>query len=60
MPKTGVEIKIGAIIYIMLLYPKICITYDENISLLNFKKEDLNKLKDLILQSVFNNPEIKF
>ena len=33
-------------------------TYDENISLLNFKKEDLNKLKDLILQSVFNNPEI--
>ena len=58
MPKTGVEIKIGAIIYIMLLYPKICITYDENISLLNFKKEDLNKLKDLILQSVFNNPEI--
>ena len=58
LPKTGVEIKIGAIIYIMLLYPKICITYDENISLLNFKNKDLNKLKDLILQSVFNNPEI--
>jgi DNA primase len=58
LPKTGVEIKTGAIIYIMLLYPQICLTYDEKISLLNFKKEDLNKLKDLILQSVFNNPEI--
>ena len=58
LPKTGVEIKIGAIIYIMLIYPKICITYDENISLLNFKNKDLNKLKDLILQLVFNNPEI--
>ena len=58
LPKTGVEIKIGAIIYIMLIYPKICITYDEKISLLDFKKDDLNKLKDLILKSVFDNPEI--
>jgi hypothetical protein len=42
----------------MLLYPKICLAYDENISLLDFKKENLNKLKDVILQSVFNNSEI--
>ena len=42
----------------MLLYPKICLVHDENISLLDFKKQDLNKLKDLILHSVFNNPEI--
>merc|ERR1712086_997045 len=41
-----------------LLYPKICLTYDENISHLDFKKDDLNKLKDLILKSVFNNPDI--
>ena len=34
MPKTGVEIKVGAIIYIMLIYPKICLTFDENISLI--------------------------
>jgi DNA primase len=58
LPKTGFEIKIGAILYIMLLYPKICLVHDENISLLDFKKQDLNKLKDLILHSVFNNPEI--
>ena len=42
----------------MLLYPKICITYDENISLLDFKKDDLNILKDLILKSASNNPNI--
>jgi DNA primase len=58
LPKTGVEIKIGAIIYIMLVYPKICITYDENLSMLDFKKADLNTLKDLILKSASNNPEI--
>ena len=58
LPKTGVEIKIGAIIYMMLLYPKICIAYDENISLLDFKKDDLNILKDLILKSASNNPNI--
>jgi DNA primase len=58
LPKTGFEIKIGAILYIMLLCPKVCLAYDEKISLLDFKKQDLNKLKDLILQSVFNNPEI--
>ena len=58
LPKTGFEIKIGAIIYIMLLYPNICITHDEKISLIDFKKNDLNKLKDSILQSVFDNPGI--
>ncbi|MDC0093596.1 DNA primase [Alphaproteobacteria bacterium] len=58
LPKTGVEIKIGAVIYMMLLYPILCLTYDENISLLDFKKVDLNKLKDLILKSVSNNSEI--
>ena len=42
----------------MLLYPKICIAYDENISLLDFKKDDLNILKDLILKSASNNPNI--
>jgi hypothetical protein len=42
----------------MLLYPKICTTYDENISLLDFKKDDLNILKDLILKSTSNNPNI--
>ena len=42
----------------MLLYPNVCITYDEKISLLDFKKDDLNHLKDLILKSVFNNPDI--
>ena len=58
LPKTGVEIKIGAIIYIMLHYPNVCITCDEKISLLDFKKDDLNHLKDSILKSVFNNPDI--
>ena len=42
----------------MLLYPKICTIYDENISLLDFKKDDLNILKDLILKSTSNNPNI--
>ena len=42
----------------MLLYPKICIAYDENISLLDFKKDDLPILKDLILTSASNNPNI--
>ena len=42
----------------MLLYPRICTTYDENISLIDFKKDDLNILKDLILKSTSNNPNI--
>ena len=58
LPKTGFEIKIGAIIYIMLLCPKVCLVHDEKISFLDFKNQNLNRLKDLILQSVFNNPEI--
>jgi hypothetical protein len=42
----------------MIEYPEVCITCDEKISLLDFKKQDLNNLKDLILKSVFNNPQI--
>ena len=58
MPKTGVEIKIGAVIYIMLIYPKICIFFDEKISLLNFRDDNLNKFKNSILNSVIRYPEI--
>ena len=42
LPRTGVEIKIGAIIYIMLIFPRICLVYDEKISLLDFRNKDLN------------------
>ena len=58
LPRTGVEIKIGAIIYIMLLFPKICLVYDEKISLLDFRNKDLNELKDSILKLVNKVPEI--
>ena len=58
MPKTGVEIKVGAIIYIMLLYPKICIIFDEKLSLIHFRNPDFNNLKNLILSLVNNFPEI--
>ena len=58
MPKTGVEIKIGAIIYIMLIYPKICKIFDEKISLLNFRDNNLNNFKNSILSLVNNIPEI--
>ena len=58
LPITGVEIKIGAIIYIMLLFPRICLVYDEKISLLDFRNKDLNELKDSILKLVNKVPEI--
>ena len=58
LPKTGIEIKIGAIIYFMLVWPSLCTIYDEKISLINLMNKDLNKLKDLILKSVNNFPEI--
>ena len=58
LPRTGVEIKIGAIIYIMLLFPRICLVYDEKISLLDFRNKDLNELKDSILKLVNKVPEI--
>ena len=58
MPKTGVEIKIGAIIYIMLIYPKICVLFDEKLSLLNFKDKGINNLKNSILRLVIGSPEI--
>ena len=57
-PQTGVEIKVGAIIYIMLLYPKICLLYSEKISLLNFRDKSFDTLKNLILRSVTNNHQI--
>ena len=58
MPKTGVEIKIGAIIFIMLIYPKICIIFNEKISLLNFRDSNSNKFKNLILNLVNQSPDI--
>lgn len=58
MPKTGVEIKIGAIMYIMLIYPKICVIFDERISLLNFRNSNLNNFKNSILNFVNDFPEI--
>ena len=58
LPKTGIEIKIGAIIYIMLLSPKIILEFDEKISLIDFRKADLNELKQAILNSVSKSPQI--
>ena len=58
MPKTGVEIKKGAIIYMMLVYPKICILFDEKISLLNFRDKILDGFKNSILNLVSQYPEI--
>ena len=58
MPKTGVEIKIGAIIYIMLIYPKICTIFDEKISLLNFRDINLNNFKNSVLNLVNRYPDI--
>ena len=58
MPKTGVEIKIGAIIYIMLTYPRICLIFDEKISSINFIDKDFNNLKNSILNKVTKCPEI--
>ena len=58
LPKTGVEIKIGAIIYLMLIYPKVCLIFDEKISLINLRDKDLNNLKNLIIKQVSNCPEI--
>ena len=58
MPKTGVEIKIGAIIYIMLIYPRICLIFDEKLSLLNLQNKNLNNLKNSILTLVNGFPEI--
>ena len=58
LPKTGVEIKIGAIIYIMLIYPKICTIFDEKISLLNFRDINLNNFKNSVLNLVNRYPDI--
>ena len=58
LPKTGVEIKFEAIIYIMLIYPSLCITFDEKISMLDFKDQNSNELKEMILKLVFDYPNI--
>ena len=42
----------------MLIWPSLCTIFDEKISLINLKNKDLNKLKDSILKSVNNFPEI--
>jgi len=36
----------------MLMSPKLCLNYDEKITLLNFGNKELNKLKELILLQV--------
>ena len=58
LPKTGVEKKFEAIIYIMLLCPSVCQNFDEKISLLDFRDHSLNEFKDLILKLIFNTPNI--
>ena len=58
LPKTGVEKKFEAIIYIMILCPSICQNFDEKISLLDFRDHSLNEFKDLILKLIFNTPNI--
>ena len=58
LPKTGIEIKIGAIIYIMLLSPRVSLVFDEKISLIDFRKKDLNELRVEILKTVNNSPQI--
>ena len=58
MPKTGVEIKKGAIIYIMLVFTRICILFDEKLSLLNLRDKNLDSLKNSILNLVNKFPEI--
>ena len=45
-------------IYIMLLSPKISLEFDEKISLIDFRKADLNELKQAILKSVSKSPQI--
>ena len=42
----------------MLIYPKICIIFNEKISLLNFRNSYLNNLKNSILNLVNKSPEI--
>jgi|TARA_B110000858_G_scaffold143234_1_gene162679 DNA primase len=58
LPKTGVEKKFEAIIYIMILCPSVCQNFDEKISLLDFRDHSLNEFKDLILKLIFNTPNI--
>ena len=59
LPKIGVEIKIGAIIYMMLEYPKLCSKFDEKLSLLTFENKELNDLKEAILLHASKQSVIK-
>ncbi len=59
LPKIGVEIKIGAIIYMMLEYPELCSKFDEKLSLLTFENKELNDLKDAILLHASKQSVIK-
>ena len=59
LPKIGVEIKIGAIIYMMLEYPKLCSKFDEKLSLLTFENKELNDLKEAILLHASKQSDIK-
>lgn len=59
LPKIGVEIKIGAIIYMMLEYPKLCSNFDEKLSLLTFENKELNDLKEAILLHASKQFDIK-
>ena len=58
LPKTGVEIKFEAIIYIISKYPSMCSIFNEKLSFLDFKDQNLNAIKDMILELVFNKPTI--
>ena len=60
LPKTGVKIRFEAIIYIMISYPSVCKVFDEKISLLDFKDQSLNALKDVVLELIFKTPDIRF
>ena len=59
LPKIGVEIKIGAIIYMMLEYPELCSKFDEKLSLLTFENKELNVLKEAILLHASKQSVIK-
>jgi hypothetical protein len=60
LPKTGVETKFEAIIFIITRYPSMCSIFNEKLSFLDFKDQSLNAMKDIVLELVFNKPKINF
>ena len=44
----------------MISYPSVCKVFDEKISLLDFKDQSLNALKDVVLELIFKTPDIRF